>query len=224
MEPDSPPAQTPRKYMTAAEEKRELQNASNRGELFSSESGFVDDGSALASQTEAKPASPPRKAPWASAEEEKARLYNRARSDAEQTQASLGNYSYVQVSLISLIFQFGCLINNYLMQKLQQKEPAGPEVIVVAPQPKGVETPRMYSPPPSEPEPAPVPAPLSSSPRRAAQWPSAEEEKLRLFNSAQNAAMRTQALAAGQLSPPAIPSWRVQFEGGSLLCFTVCRS
>lgn len=86
------------------------------------------------------------------------------------------------------------------MQKLQQKEPAGPEVIVVAPQPKRVETPRMYSPPPSEPEPAPVPAPLSSSPRRAAQWPSAEEEKLRLFNNAQNAAMRTQALAAGQLS------------------------
>lgn len=103
MEPDSPPAQTPRKYMTAAEEKRELQNASNRANSSRPKADSLTNGSALASQTEAKPASPPRKAPWASAEEEKARLYNRARSDAEQTQASLGNYSYVQVSLISLI-------------------------------------------------------------------------------------------------------------------------
>ncbi|KLO18592.1 hypothetical protein SCHPADRAFT_844897 [Schizopora paradoxa] len=191
MEPDSPPTQTPRKYMTAAEEKRELQNASNKANSSRPKLDSLTNGSALPSQTEVKPAqpSPPRKSQWPSAEEEKARLYNKARTDAVQTQAGLGNYSYVQ--------------------KLQQEDSEAPEV--AAPTPKRVETPRLFSPPP-EPEPAPIPAMLSSSPKKQNHWPTAEEEKLRLFNNAQNTAMRTQAMAAAQIPPQ---QYSMATSGGS---------
>ena len=83
---------------------------------------------------------------------------------------------------------------------------------------------RSVSPPVSMPipEPAPIPSPTRNTiPKKNAAWPSAEEEKMRLFNDAQSAVRRVQGQAGfsgvssfneGSGSPPAT---RTQFGDGS---------
>ncbi|KAH8117396.1 hypothetical protein DFH11DRAFT_1851743 [Phellopilus nigrolimitatus] len=153
-EPDSPPvaASQPKKFISALEEKRLLQSA------------MADSPGGSGSSTTAKPSNAAQAAPrstssqqrkaWPSAEEEKQRLFNSARQQAQKTQAIMGNYmSPMPSETLPAV-----------------SEPSKPE-----------------SPPLTTPTPAPAPTPKKGTP-----WPTAEEEKLRLFNEAQVAARRTQ--------------------------------
>lgn len=105
-------APPPRKFMTAAEEKRQLEMAA-RGAASSAKvpeysasppppapiPAATPQATVSVSEPRNDTRTPQRKPAWLSAEEEKAMLFNKARADAERMQTSMGNYLSSQVSM-----------------------------------------------------------------------------------------------------------------------------
>ena len=96
VEPDLLPTKSstsfPKKFMTAAEEKKQLQNNLGDTPGGSGSSSIADHPRVAATVTPARSDSLRKVTDWPTAEQEKQRLYESARQRAQKTQASMGNY------------------------------------------------------------------------------------------------------------------------------------
>ncbi|KAG8783971.1 hypothetical protein FRC20_011952 [Serendipita sp. 405] len=180
-EPDSPRSSVLHEpYMTAAEEKKRLAQQMRQVDVEAQAyaapppgpppSGAPAAGGSSSANTSNLGSTPPKKK-WLSAEEEKEKLFQKARDAAELTQRRAANSSNASASTAKA--------SSPKAQKFNEGQ-----------------TSATASQSPSSPAPVSTPVQKSSTSSTPQKWTSAEDEKRRLYERAQAKAMKTQAKAA----------------------------